>query len=259
MPEPFRILAQVREDQLGFAADPVGQFDGPIWAKHKWNSPLRPYCVANEVICAELGRFIGLPIPPYAVTYPEGTEQRFWFSSLKFSFGAREDRPVLGDRVVECLPEVAAGIVVFDVLVANADRHDENLKVDNMNAPTQVRVYDHDQALFGGGSTPTQGIPRLQQMHGRLGITGSTTTGGTRHELLNHFNTNVHFGSWCHRIGEIPASFIERLCDSCRQYELSREAADEAKNFLNDRKWGLREILNRNKQEFTGVEHWVTL
>ena len=34
MPEPFRILAQVREDQLGFSADPVGQFDGPIWASH---------------------------------------------------------------------------------------------------------------------------------------------------------------------------------------------------------------------------------
>jgi hypothetical protein len=259
MPEPFRILAQVNPDQLGFATDPVGSFVGPIRARHKWNSEYRPYCLANEVICAELGRFIGLPIPPYAVTNPEDVEQKFWFSSLEFTFGSRQDRPVLGDRIVACLPELAAGILVFDVFIANADRHDENLKVDLMMEPTQVRVYDHDQALFGGASTTTQGIQRLTEMQGRLGISGGTTTGGRRHALLDHFKSNELFGHWCHIISEMPRSFLERTCRQCRLYGLTADEEERAAVFLNDRKWDLRSILTQHRKEFTGITNWLTL
>lgn len=260
MTEPFRIFAQVQSDQLGLLADPVGSFDGPIDAKHKWNSQFRRYCIPNEMICAELGRFIGLPIPPYAVTYPDGhPEIKEMFSSLKFTFGGREDRPVIGENVVQHLPKLAAGILVFDVFVVNADRHDENLMVDKMDVPRKIRVYDHDQALLGGGSTPTEGIERLRKSRGRLGITGSEGTGGNRHVLIDHFTMNKEFLDWCNRIYGIPTGFIKRICKAGRDCGLTSDEAEEAAEFLARRRRDLRGILNRHKAEFSSISAWETL
>ena len=51
--------------------------------------------------------------------------------------------------MLQRLPDVCTGIVLFDVLIANCDRHDDNLVVDNDIAPREIYVYDHDIALFG--------------------------------------------------------------------------------------------------------------
>jgi len=40
------------------------------------------WVVANEYICAQLGIYIGLPIPPCALFEPKGTAPTVWFGSL---------------------------------------------------------------------------------------------------------------------------------------------------------------------------------
>jgi hypothetical protein len=56
-------------DQLGIAAPgPDGRGLGYTQAWHRTNWSASPYCIVNEMIAAEIGYFLRLPIPPFAVT-----------------------------------------------------------------------------------------------------------------------------------------------------------------------------------------------
>ncbi len=190
----YLFTAIVDPDPLGLSQAHKPWVKGYIAARHKWDRSLEsPYCIANEAICAELGRYIGLPIPPYAITRTFNNEfsDRDLVSFLDFNWGRRNPSPVEPDYCLQSLPQICAGIVVFDVLIANPDRHDENLAVDRTDTPKDMRVYDHDVALFG--NVAGKGIQRLNEMQSRLGITGSTMTGGNRHVFLDSITTNEHF------------------------------------------------------------------
>ena len=56
----YRIAAVGAQLGIGVA----GSVNLTIDAVAKANSANAPYCIANEMICAEIGRFLRLPIPP---------------------------------------------------------------------------------------------------------------------------------------------------------------------------------------------------
>ena len=60
MPEYFRILRA--GESLGEGVSKGFKVD--LSAIAKQNSDNSPYCIPNELICGELGRMLGLPIPP---------------------------------------------------------------------------------------------------------------------------------------------------------------------------------------------------
>ena len=238
---------------------------GVVDAKHKWNSPDRPFCIPNEVICSELGRFLGLPIPPYSVTHPhpiqlKDTTIKMFFSSIKIDFGRRDERPMMGQFCVEKLHRLSVGILMFDVLIANSDRHDINLVVDNLRSPRKIRVIDQDGALFGVPFPGiSHGIERLRELKDRLGVTAGSKSGGNRHTLIDHFKTTEHFRWWCDRISEIPGRLIDRLCRESRAYGLSKAESDEATTFLRYRRDNIARIVSRHRHEFLGIESWSSL
>ncbi len=234
----------------------AGWVEGELPALHKWSWEDRPYGVPNEVICAELGRFLGLPLPPYGITTSNVFNGTI-FSTLNINHDGRDFGPVDAAACCEKLPRVCAGTLMFDVFVANCDRHWTNLVVDNDLAPSEMYLYDHDVALFG--CFAGEGIQRLRQMRNRLGITGKQPTGGNRHVFLDTIQTQVHFGAWCDRIRNIQTGFIKRTCKRCVKYGLAQAECDEVISFLCDRRDNLRGIVNRHHKEFTKIKQWQSL
>lgn len=235
-----------------------GRGRGFMQAYHRHDiADCSPYAVANEWICAGLGRFLGLPIPPCALTYDPDRKLRL-FSSLDFNFDRDELPPILPEPCVEHLPRLSTGIILFDILIANEDRHDANLAVDQQLAPKAIRVFDHDQALFGGGNR-LRGIERLTTLGSdHLGILGDDLTAGNLHCLLRFLNTDGHFKEWLGRIGRIPDWFIEDLCSESL-LTLRPAERQAARQFLIDRRRNLDRMLRVHRGEFTRITDWSNL
>jgi hypothetical protein len=143
--------------------------------------------------------------------------------------------------------------VLFDVLIGNPDRHDENLRADDRQKPRRIAVYDHDVALFGALSPGTE---RLAELGSMLGIAGETAA-STVHCLLPVLTTAEHFEVWLERIADIPAWFIKDTCETVVQKLLvSREEANAAERFLVDRRKNLGAVLDRHRDKFPAITNW---
>jgi hypothetical protein len=258
----YRLTALFANDPLGLRYGDYsgkGEIKGAVPALHKWNSKDRPYSVANDYICSTIGQFLGLPIPPFAITQPPNAQpSKYVFSSLSFNFGNRDPSPVEADPCVASQPELCAGIVAFDVLIANNDRHDENLAVDRLDSPREIHVFDQDCGLFGINSGKAAfGTARLDALVQRLGITGSDFTDGNRHILLDAIKDTKFFEPWLAKAWQLGIPYLQRICDYVVRLELiNEEEAKAAVSFLEYRGRGLAGILNRHRSEFSGVSAW---
>ena len=128
-----------------------------------------PYLLANEWICSNIGWYLRLPIPPFALMRKSENSERF-FASLDYGKKTQAS-DMIPSRVAARLPKLAAGVVLFDILIANPDRHEGNLKVNDRHNPTAIEVFDHDVALFG--DKRGKGTARLQKVSDRLGYSMS--------------------------------------------------------------------------------------
>src|SRR3990170_1752400 len=85
----------------------------------------------------------------------EGINDAWWVHHRSVAKGNSADSPyltpddVVPHRCCAALPQICSGILLFDLLVANSDRHVGNLKVDDPDNPLEIDVFDHDRALFG--------------------------------------------------------------------------------------------------------------
>jgi hypothetical protein len=131
-----------------------------------------------------------------------------WFACLNFNLSAGDTLPpVDADTCVDTLPELSCGLVLFDMLIANNDRHAKNFSVDFLQTPPRMSVFDHSHALFGHASG--QGLARLTALRDRLAISGGPVTSGNRHCLLDKIKTDDHFDHWYARIQSIPDHLIK--------------------------------------------------
>ena len=252
------IRAAINLDQLDVGQALVaGRHAGDLPARHKFNTEASPYCVANELICAELGHHIRLPIPSFAITFTDQLPVKYVFSTLDVNYAGRDLMPIDPTNCVKCLPELCAGILVFDIFVVNSDRHDENLVVDRTDNPREIYVYDHDAALFGTFSGG--GLDRLRELRHSLGVTAGPHSGGNRHCLLDAIETTAYFRPWISRIGGISYRFLSDVCNEARRYGITREEAEAAIEFLEKRKTSLVGLMSRHREEFTGISLWKTI
>jgi hypothetical protein len=218
----------------------------------KTNVPATPYCVANELICGELGRFLGLPVPPGGVVYaPDG---KLFYASLNFNLTGNALPPVNATRCAEELHDLSTGLLLFDILVANSDRHGRNFSVDFSSKPPMMNVFDHGHAMFGKDAG--QGVARLEKLRDRLAISAGSRTAGNRHCLIDQLGTDVHFGRWLERIRLTPDFFIDELCGEIVGLGCSNAEATAAAAFLKYRRSKLDQIVEENRKEFTSIRTW---
>ncbi len=238
--------------ELGIGA--TGSRQITIGAVAKSNGPWASYCIPNELIFAEIGRFLRLPFPPFGIVSTPQAQAPFWFASLDFNLTGNALPPIDPEECVERFPNLSAGVLLFDVLVANSDRHRGNLSVDFSAQPPRINVYDHGHGLFG--FEPGKGVQRLTTLHDQLALSDGQLTPGNRHCLLDVIKTDDEFAKWEQRIKALPDFFIEDVCRATVGLGIDESEAREAIDFLRYRRDNLHAIMMRNKGEFRSIQQW---
>lgn len=209
------------------------------------------YLLANEWISSQIATFLRLPVPPAALARG-GVGHKGMFASLEFTGSDSEPDDVEPEACIRNHSNTCVGILLFDVVIANCDRHAGNIRVDVPSDPRQIAIIDHDRALFG--TWETEGISRLTKLRDRLALSGGSVTGQNRHCFLDFFASWEHFEEWYSRIESIPDWFVQDVCNESLGLPLSRAEADAAADFLVYRKKNIRKLVWENRHEFRGID-----
>lgn len=240
--------------------DEYGKGFGYTHAIHKSKWRYSPYCIPNEFVAARIGHFMGLPIPPFGIASDENGNE--FFTSLDFDFEQHEGKRIQLPGIVpdvcwKFLPPLSTGVTLFDILIANPDRHDRNLVADNVKKPSRLIVFDHDQALLGGGNPQLRGVQRLRKLTNSLGITAGQISGGVPHCLISEIDTHKHFDHWFNRIDAIPNWVFPEVCTEARKHGLSKSESSELSQFLITRRNSFRALIENHKTSFVAIKEWT--
>lgn len=221
----------------------------------KVNNPGHPYVVANEYVAGEIGHFLGLPLPPSFVT--RAADNTPLFLSVNFNPRGDDLPPVIPAMVARSHPDIAVGTLVYDMLIANSDRHNRNLVFDMTSA--QIAIFDHSHALFG--YLPAQGEQRLDNLltHSHMGICAFPEPGGhdgNRHCLLDQVSDTRALMTWIDKVEQIPDYFLNRISADTVKLGVTQAEADTLRRYLNQRKASLRGIIAAQQSEFRKVTQW---
>lgn len=208
--------------------------------------PDHPCALANELICAELGRALRLPIPPGFIVQREQTNEppEPHFVSLKFLYAGENLPPADVDAIVEKHGHLAAGIVLFDNWVCNADRHDENLAYDE--EANRIILFDHSHALMSG----MHGRVKLESMEDRLVMTGCC--------VPSKLKTIASFQEWHLRILDLPEYYVRETVGDGVGLGMDNSDAKFLTDFLLRRREKLLDLVKAHRTEFpkAPVELW---
>ncbi len=204
------------------------------------------YLIANEWIAGNLAQLLRLPVPPFAITQGANAKTRMFVSLLFDIAGGPADSD--GGTLWASQPKLCTGIIVFDILVANYDRHARNIKVDDPVRPRSFFLFDHDQTICGGGTGKADLKGRFQKLKNDpyLG----------HHILKDSIDTEKHFPEWIKRILEIPDWYIEELCQDSRQLGLTKTEAELTCKFLIHRRDNISAIIYSQKHLFPKINDW---
>src|SRR5216684_1697475 len=124
----------------------TGAIFAQVSAICKKNGAQNPYYVANELVAAELGRILRLPVPPGFIVLD--ANQVAHYASLDFNLTGVSLPPIIpGNFTTTFLSELGA-IIVFDIFIANTDRHPGNLSAEYGQSP-KFTLFDHSHSLLG--------------------------------------------------------------------------------------------------------------
>jgi hypothetical protein len=210
------------------------------------------YLIANEWISASIANFLGLPVPPFGLMRLNDPRTAM-FASVSFEtrIPTEHSEPTI---LWKKHPELCTGILAFDILVGNCDRHTGNIKVNSKANPTRVHLFDHDRTLFY--VYPGKGIKRLHDLADRIGVSEGSVSHGNRHCLIDVINSADHFRFWLDRIDAMPRTFTETICWKVWGTGTTKAEIEAVVNFLDDRRRRLDELIFTHKAEFTGIKTW---
>lgn len=237
----FGTLTPLDIDERG-----VGQTftsDAHIYVK-KPNGHPPPYDVANEYVCGELARMIRLPVPPgFIGLLPDGSHT---YCSLGFNLKGEKAPPIIPGRAAVSEPDLCTGVIIFDIWIANTDRHHKNISYKAQRAPHRLQAIDHGHALFG--------FWKPGELVDDLAIVGGP--GRNRHCLLDWLPTADYVSKWVARIQALPAEIIREVVMDSVSLGVPRHLAEQGVQFLLGRRMKLPELIRSNKSEFTSVSDW---
>jgi len=241
---------------------------GAAFAYIKGNSRQYPYVVANELICGRLAQYLGLPVPGFSAGVENGTTSLLLSrarSFVSFSFVQRYARSAPpahpgSSRAQECadrFPSETVGALLFDVLVANEDRNEQNIYFRNAD-PAEFYLFDHSHALFG--IEPGKGRKRLRDLRDDPCVQGSPGVGVAPHIFLepNRTAPEAYREDWAKRIRLLPDWAIADSCkhayEVCQNDPIFKIGPDDLRDaieFITWRKQNFETILNK-------LGNWMT-
>lgn len=188
------------------------------------------YEVFNEIVCTELGRALGLPIPVGMVTDKNG---EVYYCSGNVA-PAQEFPPADLAHLASNHPDLYCGIAVFDGWVCNPDRHGGNVFYNEDDGT--VYLIDHGMAVMA-----RRGSINLKHNEDRLPI-------------CQHFADEVlcfaAFCDWFDKLIRIPHHFIEATVREAAKVGVSLDDAIEAGQLLIARRSVLCNLFSSNKAAF---------
>ncbi len=244
----YRIAAVGAQVGIGVA----GSVNLSVGAVGKGNGPNAEYCIANELICGEIGRFLRLPIPPGGIV--TSAHHPALYASLDFNLAGVALPPVNPAQCFNLLPRPATGLLLFDILIANSDRHAGNLSLNTAINPPQMNIFDHSHALLG--HQHGLGEQRVHALAGHLAVTGGPWTGGNRHCLLDVVSVDQHFSLWIDRITALPDFLIEEICEDARPFGITAAESLAVQTFLKDRRNTFTALIQNHQADFPAIQNW---
>jgi hypothetical protein len=202
------------------------------------------YCIANEYICGELARFLRLPVPPVAMAAPPSGEP--CVVSLDFNPAGQPLAPADVNGCLHQFPLLSAGVLLFDIWIANPDRHNGNFHLDLGASPPALHIFDHCQALLG--HVHGEALLRMARLRDDL---------GTKSCFLARMTADSHFPLWLDRIRATPDFFIEEICHDSRPFGLTDAECTAAIDFLKTRRDSLPALINSHRAAFKRIATWT--
>jgi hypothetical protein len=210
------------------------------------------YTIANEIVAARVGQTLGLPVPAGVIA--EDHEKRLYYLSLDVSREGKRLPPILPEKFVSEEPRIAAGIAVFDALIANGDRNASNLSRDLGFTPPRVTVFDHGHALFG--TDEPVGPDRIDLATDRLGCAEDSTCIARDSVLLDQPLDPGLMDHWMHRAASIPQYVFHDVCGevaSMAGLGVSPEEARRLAKWLARRAASIDQLIWDNRASFPAV------
>lgn len=212
------------------------------------------FTIANELICARIGQTIGLPVPSGVVA--EDAAKRVYYLSLDVSFEGKALPPVIPAEFANEEPWLAAGVVVFDVLIANGDRNRGNLSRDPAFTIPRVSVFDHGHALLGTGDP--DGLDRLEAAKDVLGCAIDETGVAVNNSvLLDQPLDATNLEQWVGRIRQVPDYVFEDICREVAampNLNIWNDTADQIVGWLIERRSKLDQLIWDNQGLLPNVQ-----
>lgn len=203
----------------------------------KKSTPASPFIVGNELFCSMIARVALLPCPPGALLENEGET---YFCSLDFNTAGAALPPIIPPNLVAAQPELSWGVLLFDVLVMNSDRHAMNIS--HNTATGAVTIFDHSHAFM----TPAADVDqRLAQTAGHLAIGG--------HCLAGAITTWQGFDMWVARLRAIPDYYLEGAIDAACSAGLPPAKKAAIVTHMKQRRDHLPDIVTNNAGSFPNL------
>ena len=174
----------------------------------KSKSPNHPTVIANELVCSRLALALLLPVPPgFLIKHDDGEIQ---FASLDFNLAGQSLPPANGAAIVASHPQLAWGIILFDMWVLNDDRHRGNISFDT--STKSVQIFDHSHTLFAKPNW--QGLSALPA----IGVPG-------RHCLAAEVTTTDGLDEWQANISAMPERYVRGVIEDVAGADYGVDAA----------------------------------
>lgn len=213
-------------------------------AKH--STPQHPSVLINEVICSELGRSLGLPVPPYAIIEDDASEA--YFVSLDFNLAGEALPPADANAFVSVLPELAWGVILFDSWVINTDRHNGNIAF--LQGTSGVQLFDHSHAIYGDGPA------------GLTHFANFAEDPALANDCLAKVVASLDgFAVWKRRIQALPEYMIDQALESAVSVGLSPSLVVPTRTFLLARRSNLETLLRGHPTSLPALDPnlWTSL
>jgi hypothetical protein len=193
-----------------------------------------PNIVINELLCNLLARGLFLPCPPGALMENASED---YFCSLNFNLAGQSLPPSPIPLVVTNCGVLCWGVLLFDVLVMNPDRHNRNLSYDRTY--NRIQIFDHSRAFLPLKATIESA---MIDNTGKLGFSG--------HCLKNEISNMDGFDFWVARIKSLPDYFIEETVREICEIGYPSDKRSITIDFIKSRRNSIDSIIKNNIAEF---------
>jgi hypothetical protein len=208
-----------------------------VAAVAKKPSAAEPNTVINELISSLIARALFLPIAPGALLEHSGDT---YFFSMNFNLAGQALPPTNVPLLLSEQIETCWGILLFDILMMNIDRHANNLSYDTVTK--DVQIFDHGRTFLSLSQTIDDVIANCKDKPGIA-----------NHCLQNTINSWFGFDLWVERIKALPNYFIECAVIELRKIGFPFGKVRAAQDFLKSRRDGIEDLVTKNMPLFPSL------